>query len=93
MSQIPEDPIETRAKYERLLTLAEHMRHVIVALKDLVPKAFEEGFRRRAPDQEEPWLVDWLQSETKQRLETLVPKPARMLGDPPPKRGGVGDPE
>ena len=62
-------------KYERLLHLAESMRHVIVMLKDLVPKAFEEGFRRRLPDQEEPWLVDWLQSDTKLRLETLMPRP------------------
>jgi len=66
---------EVRAKYTRLLHLAESMRHVLLQVKDLVPKAFEEGFRRRAPDQEEPWLVDWLQSDTKRRLETLMPRP------------------
>lgn len=64
-------------KYDRAVQLAEHMRHVIVALKDLVPKAFEEGFRLRVPDTEEPWLIDWLQSETKRRLDVVMPRPPR----------------
>ena len=81
------------AELDRMKHAVGALQRLAFALKELVPRAFEEGFRRRIPDTEEPWLVDWLQSETKQRLETLVPKPARMLGDPPPKRGGVGDPE
>lgn len=71
----PHDESELEFKYRRLLQMAEHMRHVLVELKSLVPKAFEEGFKRRVPDTEEPWLVDWLQSDTKARLETIAPKP------------------
>lgn len=77
---------EVRAKYQRLLHLAESMRHVLLQLKDLVPKAFEEGFRRRAPEQEEPWLIDWLQSDTKRRLEALMPRPP---GGPPASGDGA----
>lgn len=73
----PEQVAELRYKYDRVLQLAEHMRHVIVHMKELVPKAFEEGFRRRMPEAEEPWLVDWLQSDVKRQLDTLLPRPPR----------------
>ncbi|MFO0744637.1 MAG: hypothetical protein U1F43_03050 [Myxococcota bacterium] len=71
------DVAELRYKYQRVLELAEHMRHVIVGLKELVPKAFEEGFRSRMPDAPEPWLVDWLQSDAKKQLDIMLPRPPR----------------
>ena len=30
------------------------------------------GFKRRLPDSEEPWLIDWLQSESKRALEPML---------------------
>jgi len=57
------------------LDRAEHallaMQRLVVALRELVPRAFEEGFRKRNPEIEEPWLVDWLGSDTKRVLEPL----------------------
>ena len=57
------------------LDKAEHallaMQRLVVALRELVPKAFEEGFRKRNPEVDEPWLIDWLGSDTKRILEPL----------------------
>jgi hypothetical protein len=68
--------------HERL-DRAEHallaMQRLIVALRELVPKAFEEGFRKRNPEVEEPWLIDWLSSETKRALDPLFGR-----REPPP---------
>ena len=56
------------AELDRMKHAVGALQRLAFALKELVPRAFEEGFKRRVPDTEEPWLVDWLQSETKQRL-------------------------
>ena len=61
-----------------LATVLLRLRHVeeaVVALRSLVPEAFKEGFARRIPDSEEPWLADWLTSDTRVQLEALVPPP------------------
>lgn len=64
------------AALEQELDRARHaigaLQRLAFALKELVPRAFEEGFKRRVPDVEEPWLVDWLQSESKRALEPIV---------------------
>jgi len=66
----------TREELEQRLSRAMHalgaMQRLSFALKELVPRAFEEGFKRRVPDAEEPWLIDWLQSDTKRALEPLL---------------------
>jgi len=49
-----------------------HAAHIIERLRHLVGEAFEEGFRARLPDSEEPWLVDWLQSTAKRELGHAV---------------------
>ncbi|TNF30993.1 MAG: carbamoyl-phosphate synthase large subunit [Deltaproteobacteria bacterium] len=49
-----------------------HAARVIEALRHLVGQAYEEGFRARLPESEEPWLVDWLQSGAKAELGRLV---------------------
>ena len=49
-----------------------HAGRALDALRKLVSRAFEEGFRARQPDVDEPWLVDWLQSESKRELGHLV---------------------
>lgn len=74
---------ELEAEIQRLkerLSRAEHttlaMQRLVVLMKELVPKAFEEGFRKRNPDVEEPWLLDWLSSDTKRALEPLFRAPA-----------------
>ncbi len=63
---------------EQLLTvMVKRLRHVeeaLSAVRGLVPKAFEEGFRRGNPKPEEPWLADWLVSDTKQELEAVFPR-------------------
>ena len=67
-----------------LATVLMRLRHVeeaVVALRSLVPEAFKEGFARRLPGSDEPWLADWLTSETRVQLEALVP-PSK-----PPKDG------
>lgn len=73
------------AELERELDRARHaiaaLQRLAFALKELVPRAFEEGFKRRVPEREEPWLVDWLQSDSKRALEPLVkPANARSAG-------------
>jgi len=64
------------AALEAELDRARHaiaaLQRLAFALKELVPRAFEEGFNRRAPDAIEPWLVDWLQSDSKRALEPLL---------------------
>jgi hypothetical protein len=71
---------------EQLLAgLAHRLRHAeetVAALRGLVPKAFAEGFARRAPDAGEPWLIDWLTSQAKRELEALVPRPAHTDESP-----------
>lgn len=63
-------------RLERELDRARHglvaLQRLVFALKELVPKAFEEGFQRRLPEHEEPWLIDWLQSDSKRALEPLL---------------------
>lgn len=75
-----------RLPAEQLLARVVHrLRHVeetVAALRGLVPKAFAEGFQRRAPDQDEPWLADWLTSDAKQELEALVPRRAPERPEP-----------
>lgn len=71
-----EDERARIAALEQELDRARHamgaLQRLAFALKELVPRAFEEGFKRRVPDVEEPWLVDWLQSESKRALEPIV---------------------
>ena len=73
------------ARLERELDRARHAIHALqrlaFALKELVPRAFEEGFRRRVPEREEPWLVDWLQSDAKRALEPLMVRQVRDRDD------------
>ena len=75
----------SREELEQRLSQAMHavgaLQRLAFALKELVPKAFEEGFKRRVPDAEEPWLIDWLQSESKRALEPLVAA-GRRGGEP-----------
>lgn len=67
---------ERIAQLEAELDRERHARAALLrlafALKELVPRAFEEGFKRRVPDTDEPWLIDWLQSESKRALEPLL---------------------
>lgn len=63
---------ELEARLSRAMHAVGALQRLTFALKELVPKAFEEGFRRRLPETEEPWLIDWLQSDTKRALEPLV---------------------
>lgn len=64
------------AALEAELDRARHtiaaLQRLAFALKELVPRAFEEGFKARVPDGDEPWLIDWLQSESKRALEPMV---------------------
>lgn len=67
------------AELDRAAAELERARHAVgalqrltIALKELVPRAFEEGFNRRMPDDVEPWLIDWLQSDAKRALEPLL---------------------
>lgn len=61
------------AELDRMKHAVGALQRLAFALKELVPRAFEEGFKRRVPDTDEPWLVDWLQSESKRALEPLLP--------------------
>jgi hypothetical protein len=63
---------ELEARYSRAMHAVSALQRLTFALKELVPRAFEEGFKRRVPDTEEPWLIDWLQSDTKRALEPLL---------------------
>ena len=86
------------AELDRIKHAVGALQRLAFALKELVPRAFEEGFRRRIPDTEEPWLVDWLQSDSKRALEPLVrgapaPRtppvdPAHPIPAPPPPSTG-----
>lgn|GEM_PF-2367768 len=77
---LAEHPIE-----DVLATVLMRLRHVeeaVVALRKLVPESFKEGFAKRVPDAEEPWLADWLTSDTKQQLEAMFqPAPPRPDSD------------
>ena len=75
----PADPArhdndELEARLAKAAGLLVHLQHLVTVLDQLVPKAFEEGFRRRHPEQEEPWLVDWLASETRAELHRILPR-------------------
>lgn len=72
---------ELEARLSRAMHALGALQRLTFALKELVPKAFEEGFRRRLPETEEPWLIDWLQSDTKRALEPL------LAGRKPEERG------
>jgi len=72
-------PDSNEARVQALETELDRARHAVIALqrlafalKELVPRAFEEGFKRRLPDSDEPWLIDWLQSESKRALEPML---------------------
>lgn len=52
-----------------------HLHELLREVRGLVGTAFAEGFSARAPDTDEPWLVDWLQSKTKSRLGELFTTP------------------
>jgi hypothetical protein len=65
-----------RARVEALEHENAHLHELVQTLRRLVGDAFEEGFRARAPDTEEPWLVDWLQSQSKARLAEHFARPA-----------------
>jgi hypothetical protein len=56
----------------------QHLRELVQTLRRLVGTAFEEGFRARVPDSDEPWLVDWLQSQSKARLGELFERPGAV---------------
>jgi len=63
-----------RSLQQRVSTLEHeqtHLLELIGSLKGLVGDAFAEGFRMRLPDLEEPYLIDWLQSQSKSRLADL----------------------
>jgi hypothetical protein len=44
----------------------------VATLRDLVGRAFAEGFRARVPDHDEPWLADWLLSSARTELAQLA---------------------
>ena len=69
-----DDPAELEARLAKAAGLLVHLQHLVTVLDQLVPKAFEEGFRRRSPEEEEPWLVDWLGSETRAELHRILPR-------------------
>ncbi len=58
------------------------LQRLAFALNELVPRAFEEGFKRRVPDTDEPWLIDWLQSESKRALEPMLRGSRGTLSEP-----------
>lgn len=74
---------ELEARLSRAMHAVGALQRLTYALKELVPRAFEEGFKRRVPDTEEPWLIDWLQSDTKRALEPLLSGTRR----PEPEQG------
>lgn len=77
---------ELEARLSRAMHALGAMQRLSFALKELVPKAFEEGFRRRLPETEEPWLIDWLQSDTKRALEPLLSGARRPEPQPEPQK-------
>lgn len=75
----PADTTDAQRRIAALEAELDRARHAVgalqrlaFALKELVPRAFEEGFNRRVPDAVEPWLLDWLQSDSKRALEPLL---------------------
>ncbi len=58
-----------------VLMRLRRVEHAVVAMRELVPEAFKEGFAKRLPDSAEPWLADWLTSDTKAALEHIVERP------------------
>ena len=80
-----EEPTEIEALAARAAALEREKDHAVTALQQswrliahlrgLVARSFEEGFRARAPEAEEPWLIDWLGSDAKRELEALLPRP------------------
>jgi len=80
-------PDELRERLSRAMHAIGALQRLSFALKELVPKAFEEGFRSRLPAVEEPWLIDWLQSESRRALEPLLSgMPSPRV--PPPEPDG-----
>lgn len=65
-------PDELRERLIRAMHAIGALQRLSFALKELVPKAFEEGFRSRLPAVEEPWLIDWLYSESRRALDPLL---------------------
>jgi len=59
----------------------QELFRLVAHLRGLVARSFEEGFRARDPDSDEPWLIDWLASEARQELDRLVPR--RAHGEDP----------
>lgn len=74
------------AELDRARHAISALQRLAYALKELVPRAFEEGFNRRVPDAVEPWLVDWLQSDARRALEPL------LRGGPGPTHAGHAPP-
>lgn len=52
-----------------------HLMELIAELRRLVGDAFQEGFKARVPGEDEPWLIDWLQSKSKSRVAELFDRP------------------
>jgi hypothetical protein len=89
VSESPEARIAAlQAELDRAAHAFQAIKRLAMLLRELVPRAFEEGFKRRLPDVEEPWLVDWLQSETKRIYDAVITSsasqgpPSRLPGDP-----------
>ena len=75
------DALEGQAPEVLLAAVVRRLRDTeesLDVLRKLVTDAFIEGFRSRQPDQEEPWLADWIVSESKQRLEAIFPRRAQV---------------
>lgn len=86
------DSAELAARLDKAAGLLLHLQHLVTVLDQLVPKAFEEGFRRRQPEQEEPWLIDWLGSDTRAELHRILPR-GRAAHAPDAHAADGGEPE
>ncbi|PIE18766.1 MAG: hypothetical protein CSA66_03840 [Proteobacteria bacterium] len=77
-----EDKLElAERERDRAIHALQVSLQLVARLKRLVGDAFEEGFRRRDPAHEVPWLVDWLQSDSKRDLDAMLGRrPSK--GDP-----------
>lgn len=71
----PETLEALRAELDRERHARQALARLVILLREMVPGAFQEGFRMRQPEVEEPWLLDWLQSETKAALDPLFGPP------------------
>jgi len=71
-----------QAELDRAAHAFQAIKRLAMLMRELVPRAFEEGFRLRSPEVEEPWLVDWLQSETKRIYDAVITSSASQ-GPPP----------